>query len=180
MVKGKGCMREGNRRRHGGRQRNRRQSRQYLPEFMIVDVPKAEDDEEDSVGKTEAEAGFVARRIRSLLDHGFQIEEDGQMRRLRPGDIAILLRSASSKASYFERALSLNGIEAFTERSGPVRTAELLAMLSILKVIDNAYQDIPLIGVMNSPVYGFTSDDLAEVRSVDRSVSMYEAVIKSA
>jgi len=152
----------------------------FNPEFMVIDIPEAEDDEEDSVGKLEAEAAYVAKRIRSMLDGGFQVEEDGIMRNLRPGDIAILLRSASSKASYFERALSANGIESCTERSGPIRTAELLALLSLLKVIDNAYQDIPLIGVMNLPIYRFTPDELTEIRSADRSASMYDAVRKSA
>lgn len=128
----------------------------YRTEFCILDVPVSESEEEEGVGRTEYEAAYVADRIRSMLDTGFLIEDNGETRRVRCEDIAILLRSASSKAEYFEKALAAKGIESSTDKGGSARTSEILAMLSLLAVIDNVYQDIPLVGTMTSPVYRFS------------------------
>ncbi|MGI6577079.1 MAG: helicase-exonuclease AddAB subunit AddA [Eubacteriales bacterium] len=152
----------------------------YKPEFCVIDVPTPESDEEESIGKTEVEADYVADRIRLMLDTGFMIEDGGEKRRIRCEDIVILLRSASSKAEYFERALAAKGIESSTDKGGAKRTSELLAVLSILAVIDNAYQDIPLVGMMTSPVYQFTPDELSEIRSKLRRGAFYDAVVKAA
>jgi len=152
----------------------------YITEFCILEVPEPESDEEESVGKTEFEAEYVATRIREMLDRGFMIEDKGQLRSVRCEDIAILLRSASSKAEYFERALAAKGIESSTEKGGTRRTSEILAVLSILAVIDNVYQDIPLVGAMTSPAYRFTPDELSEIRSKLPSGAMYDAVVRAA
>ena len=49
-------------------------------------------------------------------------------------------------------------------------------MLSILAVIDNAYQDIPLVGMMTSPVCRFSHDELSQLRISHRSGAVYDIV----
>ncbi len=38
-------------------------------------------------------------------------------------------------------------------------------MLALLEMVDNPRQDVPLISVLRSPLFGFTADRLAEVRA---------------
>lgn len=147
----------------------------YTTEFCVIDVPKSNDAEEEDAENLEIEAEYVAQRIKEMLDSGFMIADGDKKRRVTCDDIVILLRSVASKVGYFERALNSKGIQATTERGGE-KTAELLAILSILAVIDNAYQDIPLVGMMTSPVCGFTHDELSELRATYRSGAIYDAV----
>jgi ATP-dependent helicase/nuclease subunit A len=53
-------------------------------------------------------------------------------------------------------------------------------MLSLLQIIDNPLQDIPMLAVLRSPIGGFSTDDLADIRLTDRSASIYEAMVKLA
>ena len=52
-------------------------------------------------------------------------------------------------------------------------------MVSLLSVIDNPRQDVDLIGVMRSPLFGFTEQELADIRLVDRKISYYDALLQS-
>lgn len=52
-------------------------------------------------------------------------------------------------------------------------------MLSFLEIIDNPLQDIPLLSVLVSPLYGFTPDDLAVIRTQKRSGYLFNAVSNS-
>ena len=148
----------------------------YNTEFCVIDVPKQDEDDEENAGKLEIEAEYVAGRIKEMLESGFMIADGDEKRRITCDDIVILLRSVASKADYFEKALSLKGIQATTDRRGGERTAELLTMLSILAVIDNAYQDISLVGMMTSPACGFTHDELSQLRANYRRGTIYDAV----
>lgn len=48
-------------------------------------------------------------------------------------------------------------------------------MLSLLRVIDNPLQDISFASVLMSPIYGFTVDDMAQMRGDERKQSLYLA-----
>ena len=50
------------------------------------------------------------------------------------------------------------------ERGGLLGTAEVGTMVSLLSVIDNPRQDVDLIGVLRSPLFGFTEQELADIR----------------
>ena len=52
-------------------------------------------------------------------------------------------------------------------------------MVSLLSVIDNPRQDVDLIGVLRSPLFGFSEQELADIRLVDRKVSFYDALLRS-
>jgi len=41
-----------------------------------------------------------------------------------------------------------------------LKTVEVQVMLSLLQIIDNPLQDIPLLSVLRSPIVGFTTDEL--------------------
>ena len=129
-------------------------------------------------GGLEAEAEAVALRISRLLEEGIRVGD----RPLEAGDIAILLRSAKNRDRYFAAALQRRGIPAVCRKTGDGLTErrEVVWALSLLQIIDNPRQDIPLIAALRSPVWGFTADDLAALRTDCREGCLYEALCKRA
>ncbi len=113
----------------------------------------------------EAEARWIARRIRQMLDEGFCVTDHGELHPATPGDFCILLRSTTKTAPIYARVLAAEGIAARASLTGSFfKTAEIRLALSFLRVIDNPAQDIPLLAVLMSPVYGFSPDDVAKMR----------------
>lgn len=155
-------------------------------ELDVLDMrrPEPEDEEEntENTEKAEIEADFVAGRIEALVDSGMKIPDgQGGTRPVSYGDIAILLRSVRDKAGVYAQALikrcipaGLPGGESFFE------TLEVSVTLSLLGIIDNPMQDVPLIAVLRSPVYGFTPDELAMIRLADKKTDFYSALLKTA
>ncbi len=138
-----------------------------------------EEGEEASVKRVEAEAVFVAQRIRDLLDQEYPVTgEDGALRPCRPEDIVILMRSPGSRISTFAAALWQKGIPCSFEQSEDFfQTMEVSVAISLLKIIDNPRQDVALISVLRSPVFGFSPDRLAQIRAAAPKGDFYEAVV---
>ncbi|MDO4750192.1 MAG: 3'-5' exonuclease, partial [Eubacteriales bacterium] len=75
------------------------------------------------------------------------------------------------------RTLLREGIPvASGQDTGFFQSQEASVLLSLLTVIDNPRQDVPLISVLRSPVFGFTPDDLASVRSSASTGDFYSAL----
>ncbi len=148
----------------------------YQTEVLLLD---AAGQEEDPSGKTGAEAAMVAARIDRLLREGLPVSDRarGVIRPAEPGDVVILMRSPKRKAAVYRAALAAYGLTVRTEESeGLLHTAEVGTMVSMLAVIDNPRQDIDLVGVMRSPLFGFCEQELADIRLYDKTVSFYDAV----
>lgn len=126
------------------------------------------------------EADFVAERIRTMLQNGTCIRKNGGLQPVKPEDIVILLRSPGTAAAYFQRALEAKGVRCTTGAGGDLlKTEEIATLRSFLKVIMNPRLDIPLISVLASPVFGFTANDLAAIRSIRKKGTFYEALCES-
>ena len=126
------------------------------------------------------EAAFVADHIRKLLDGTLFVREGDGLRPIKPEDIAILLRSPGSAGGYFQQALDAVGIRYATGGGVDLlQTQEITTLRSLLQAIHNPRLDIPLIAAMASPIFGFTADDLAAVRALDKRSSFYDALTKS-
>ncbi len=124
------------------------------------------------------EAAFVADRIAQLLDGSHMIRGKEGLRPIEAEDIAILLRSPGSVGQAYQDALSVRGIRsAFGSGRDLLQTGEIGALRSILQVISNPRQDIPLIAALSSPVFGFTADDLARIRSRKKHGDIYDALL---
>ena len=138
-------------------------------EFWAVDVQQSTYTEE---------ADFVANRIRELLDGTHYVRQGDTLRPIVAEDIAILLRSPGSVGKYYMDSLERLGIRC-TSGGGQdlLQTREIATLRSLLHTISNPRQDIPLIATLASPVFGFTADDLARLRSVDRRCSIYDALL---
>ena len=114
---------------------------------------------------------MATRRIRELIDSGFAVHErDGTARPLCASDVVILMRSPKARAAVYREALAAYGLSAQTEESaGLLETAEVGTLVSLLSVIDNPRQDVALIGVLRSPLFGFSEEELARIRLTDRA-----------
>lgn len=152
----------------------------YQTEVLLLDTAGQD---EDAPGKTEAEAMMAAARIDRLLREKLPVSDRvrGGVRPVEPGDIVILMRAPKKKAAAYRAALAAYGLDARTEESeGLLQTAEVGVMVSLLAVIDNPRQDIDLIGVMRSPLFGFSEQELANIRLRDKDAAFYDAVCLAA
>ncbi|MDR0862146.1 MAG: helicase-exonuclease AddAB subunit AddA [Oscillospiraceae bacterium] len=138
-------------------------------EIDVIDLPKrrhSADENEDSPDNVELAAAFVARRIDELISGGFEVPvKDGGVRCANYGDVAILLRAFKGKAAAYRSALAARAIPVeFSERESFFDTTEITVALSLLEVIDNPKQDVPLIATLRGPIYAFSADKLAGIR----------------
>ncbi|APC07575.1 UvrD-helicase domain-containing protein [Neomoorella thermoacetica] len=138
----------------------------------------------------EREALLVARRIRRMVrgtpdrpGPEFQVwdQEKKEYRDLTYRDIVILLRATRDRAPVFLEALKQYGIPAYADLgSGYFAATEIETILSLLRVIDNPHQDIPLAAVLRSPIVGLSAGDLARIRLAAPGEDFFTAVVKAA
>lgn len=128
----------------------------------------------------EEEASFVADEICKLLDGKHSVRDGEKLRQIVEDDIVILLRSPGSVGMEFQYALEQRGVQC----SGSIGvdlllTEEVSTLRALLQVISNPRQDIPLIAVLASPVFGFSADDLAQIRAEDKKSCFYDVMVHS-
>ena len=134
-------------------------------ELALLDLSGYEGEEAGKPNKHLQEARWTASRIRSLLEEEFLVGPEGAQRLLEPSDVMILLRSPGTVLHHYIRALNEQGIGWSAEGSEDIfQTTEVNVALSLLRVVDNPRQDVPLISVLRSPVYGFSADRLSQLR----------------
>jgi len=126
------------------------------------------------------ESAFVADRIQILLDGHHYVRDGNELRAITADDIVILLRSPGSVGMEYQYALEQRGIRC-SSGSGTdlLLTEEVGTMRSLLQIISNPRQDIPLIAVLASPIFGFSANELACIRGSDLKCSFYDAISKS-
>jgi ATP-dependent helicase/nuclease subunit A len=143
----------------------------------IIDLSVSED-ENDMIT---AESCHIAELIYEMTSGKETVTQNGKQRPIVYHDICILLRSANKYAHEYARELTLLGIPAWADTSGGFfAAAEVGIVISLLRVIDNPMQDIPLLAVLMSPIYGFTADDMGDIRVTSRNGSLYLAVVSAA
>jgi len=148
--------------------------------FEVIDMQGAAYDD-DSPEKAEAEAIYVANTIASMLETERVTDPfSGETRPAEYSDFAILLSSFANKSGYFIRELERLGIPVKGGQKDYWSGIEILVMMSFLRVLDNRRQDIPLVGLMRSPFFFFTADELAEIRLAAKGVPIYDALIEYA
>lgn len=126
------------------------------------------------------EATFVAQRIYTLLNNACYIRQGDALRRIQPDDIVILLRSPGSVGGEFRFALEKMGIACTLGNDlDLLQTPQIDTLRSILRIIHNPTQDIPLVAVLLSPVFGFTAEHLAQIRCNSRYTDFYSALKNS-
>ena len=104
-----------------------------------------------------------------------------QKRKAKYSDIVILLRATKNTSSTFVEELSKKNIPVYADsKSVYFENTEVQIILSLLKIIDNPYQDIPLLAVLRSPIGNFDVNELTKIRLYDRKCPFYEAMLIAA
>lgn len=154
---------------------------QAAVEVLIIDRDaEANHDEEDlleEADQIEIEARIIAERIKDLVNQQIYDPQLDQLRPVNYRDIVILMRATSKWAGVFQEIFLAENIPCYADvNSGYFDTVEVGIFLDLLRLVDNKRQDIPLVGVMRSPIFNFTVEDLIVIRSGRPEGSFYEAV----
>lgn len=120
------------------------------------------------------EVKYVADTVKKMVESGMTVGNRGNERPVKYSDICILMRNLKSHAEETVTGLAEFGVPAhYEKKNGFFDNSEIVTMISLLNVIDNPVQDIPLISVMLSPMFPFDEDDLARMRCNNRKASIY-------
>ena len=147
-------------------------------ELHLLDIAELDAEVDDS---DTFQADYVASQIEKMLADGLTVTEDGAERKAEYRDICILLRSINGgRGVIYADALQRHGIPCYTEIAADFFSAtEIALMLSLLRVIDNPKQDIPLLSVMMSVIFGFTVDDVAALRVHSPQGDIYTCLVQA-
>ena len=145
------------------------------PEYSYPEICLATADDFPSVtDKNMITPLTVANKIKTLLESGTL--DDGS--RVTPGNIAIIMRNAKGREGLYKNALDALGIPSMTAPDERFfKTPEVLLALSLLSSIDNPRRDIYLAGLMCSPLYSFSPDELVFIRTAEGD-TLYDSLIK--
>lgn len=137
------------------------------------------EDEED-LSAVAIEARIIEKRIKELVNpsdgkHFMVFDKNlNKYRKIRYKDIVILLRATKNWADTIVEELSFGGIPVYSDTSaGYFQTIEIRTIMSLLHIIDNPMQDIYTIASMRSPIFAFTSEELADIRLLNKDSYFY-------
>ena len=159
----------------------------------IKEVDEKEDDEEEKdeleeadkeerIEDIELEARFVANRVKKLIEEKYKVfdKKKNMYREVTYKDIVILLRSTKTLAPIYEQELLNLEIPVFSDASQEyLDSIEIQTIISLLKIIDNPIQDIPLVTVLRSNIGKFTDNELIEIRLTDKYDNFYNCMQKA-
>jgi ATP-dependent helicase/nuclease subunit A len=133
------------------------------PEITLIDLDRPAADEAQALL---LEGRLIARRILELKREGYNY-----------GDMVVLLRASKNREPVIVAALGEACIPALAEgEESYADSAEIGLMLSLLQIIDNPLQDIPLAAVLRSPLFEFSVDQLVELRLAVPNGDFYRAL----
>ncbi len=144
-------------------------SEEYCTEIHLLNYTKEQVTDPDSADEAEIttaqkQARFVAKRIEELVYGGFLVTDNGKLRPVRYGDIAVLMRGNKNMRVYKE-ALTERSIPSMLPKDTAFLSSDEIALtIDLLRIIDDPLKDEPLLRVLMSPLYGFSADEIAQIR----------------
>ena len=128
-----------------------------------------EDNEKEIVDNAVLEARLLCKKIKELKEKGFSYRE-----------MAVLMRSPSNVAPIYEKEMIEQNIPVFTDTASEyLESIEIDTIISLLKIIDNPLQDIPLITILRSPICGFDENELIKIRLLKRDDHFYYSILEA-
>lgn len=119
----------------------------------------------DTLGKDFYEGLLIGSEIKAAVGREYFDAKEGLQKELKYSDIAVVFRSIKGRGKKIRLALELLGIPVNMQASGDILDFKEVNFLHcILKLVDNFYDDLSLVTVLLSPVYGFSPQDIAEIR----------------
>ncbi|WAW14332.1 helicase-exonuclease AddAB subunit AddA [Peptostreptococcus equinus] len=129
--------------------------------------------------KFELESMKISHIIESLVssDKPYLVfdKEINRYRKCKYKDIVVLLRAANGKGPILEEVLKRYSIPVYSNTGqGFYSALEIDLLINLLKIIDNPIQDIEILSVMRSPIFNFTTNDMAMIRLLEKNASIYQ------
>lgn len=126
------------------------------------------------------EAAYIAKIIKQKVKSGELIKDGDTYRPVKYGDFAILMRSLKNHINDYSQVLTDYGIPIICDNSTNLfENSEVRMLMSLLRTIDNPMQDIPLLATLMSPFYGFTADELAQIKINANTKDLYFCIFNS-
>lgn len=153
------------------------------PEDQAMEYESSSDatfaETEHALSSAEAEGHVIGNEIKKLFEDGVQIyDKQLQMyRTIQWRDIVILLRAPKSIGSVYAQILQEQGIPTTVDvGDGYFSAWEIQIIVSLLHIVDNPLQDIPLLAVMKAPFFAFEEEELAQIRMLNTKDYFYHCV----
>ena len=120
----------------------------------------------DEPENNERELDFIIQKIKELHASKKQVQNaDGSFRQIQWRDFAVLRRSLAGWGTRAVAAMRQAGIPAVVnERDGYFEAQEIQLLLSLLQIIDNPEQDLPMVAVLHSGLVGLDANELGALR----------------
>jgi ATP-dependent helicase/nuclease subunit A len=162
----------------------------FSADVLIYETEEEESEEDsdslesDSVSfqmntKTKGEIYMVADKILEMVASGYEVY-DKELKANRPvqfRDIVLLTPTKKNNIDIQDIFKQLQIPTAVNDTQNYFQTTEIAIMMSLLKVIDNPKQDIPLAAVLRSPIVGLNEVDMARIRIEDKQGTYFEALL---
>lgn len=149
---------------------------------IVENATDSEDNHSFIKDKNTAEISMVASRIKEMMANKVEIydKKEGKMRPVEFRDIVLLTPTKSNNLRIQEIFQEVNIPTAINETQNFFQTTEVTIMMSLLKVIDNPRQDIPLVASLRSPIIGMNEIELTYIRLQDKQADYYDALLSYA
>ncbi len=141
-----------------------------------VELHLLKDSEDES--NYETQARFCARKIKQLIKDGVTLSS--HERKADFSDFAIIVRDRANLPHY-ERIFFEEGVPCYGSGGGTFLDApETSTVFAFMKAIDNPYDDLSLFASMFSPIGGFSAEEAAKIRLLDKSAPLYSNLTEAA
>lgn len=140
--------------------------------LKLINTPDGKDNDE-------YEARQCAELILSKIKSGEKIKDGDSYRNITFKDFAILFRSTANRLPIYNKVLTEYGIPVISNNKiNLFENNEVSILVSLLRVIDNPIQDIPLLAALMSVFYGYSADDIAAAKVNYPSRNLYSSIVK--
>lgn len=151
-----------------------------------AEAAATDDTDESGDDLSVSQARMVAAKIKALTapdsdarlytkaEHGDRASHE---RRVQYSDITLLTRSRTNNLTLQQVFAEADIPVVITKTQNFFKTTELMVMLSLLRIIDNPKQEIPLTAVLRSPIVGLDANDLARIRISQRARTMRPSLV---
>jgi len=147
----------------------------FIPELIFIEKGESKD------SKPKLQGQVLATKIKQLvLDKELEVydKDIGSLRSLEYSDICILMRSPASTINEIKDVFDNEEIPYLSDvSSGYFDAIEVQIILNLLRIIDNPYQDIPLVSVLRSALVHLDEIELSKIRTYAKEGCYYEALL---
>ncbi|GEK29222.1 helicase-exonuclease AddAB subunit AddA [Furfurilactobacillus siliginis] len=129
--------------------------------------------------RAEGQIVMVAAKIKEMVANREQIfnRRAGEYRDITYADIALLVPTRNNNLLLQEQFAKLGVPLEVRDTANYFQTTEIQIMMALLRIIDNPYQDIPLVAVLRSPIVGLTENELAYLRIQNKTSDYFQALL---